>query len=104
MNKKKEKQEDLPAMEGPGVSLPKFKDLDRLGDKFISLRDEKAELATKLGDVETNIVEKMIAHGISRYRFSDQEIILKPSTNHIKIKTVKVSTAPVDYTDSPPEE
>lgn len=83
------KQEDLPAMEGPGVAPPKFKDLDRLGDKFIDVRDQKAALAEKLGDIEKQIAEKMVEHGMGRYKFSDQEIILKPGKTHIKIKTVK---------------
>lgn len=86
---KKPVTQDLPGVEGPGVSLPKFKDLDRLGDKFTSVRDEKAELAAKLGDIEASIAAKMVEHGLTKYKFSDQEIILKPGKTHIKIKTVK---------------
>lgn len=81
-------------MTGKGVEIPKFKDLDRLGDKFTSIRDEKAELATKLGDVEKSIVDKMAEHGLNKYRFGDQEIVLKPGHTHIKVKTVKVQVEP----------
>ena len=94
-------------MEGPGVALPKFKDLDRLGDKFIEVRDEKAALATKLGEIELKIAEKMVEHDLSRYKFSDQEIILKPGKTHIKIKTVKaVAERAADGAgeDGPPED
>lgn len=80
-------------MEGPGVAPPKYKDLDRLGDKFIEVRDEKAELASKLGDIEVSIAEKMVEHGLNKYKFSDQEIILKPGKTHIKIKTVKADVS-----------
>ena len=80
-------------MEGPGVGQPKFKDLDKLADQFVDVRDEKAALATKLGKIESQIVDKMIEKGIRTYRFSDQEVTIKPGTTHIKIKTVKVDTA-----------
>lgn len=84
------KQEELPGVEGPGVSQPKFKDLDRLGDKFITLRDEKAELATKLTKVEGDIIDCMTGHGLTTYKFSDQVMLINPGKTHVKIKTVKV--------------
>lgn len=83
------KQTEIP-MEGEGVAPVKYKDLDRLGDKFIEIRDEKAELATALGKVEASIIEKMIEKGIAKYRFGDQEITVKPGKEHVKVKTVKV--------------
>lgn len=85
------KTQDLPGVEGPGVSLPKYKDLDRLADKFIEVRDEKAALATKLGEIEKKIADAMIEHQLSRYKFSDQEVVLKEGKIHIKIKTVKAT-------------
>ena len=85
------KQSEMP-IEGPGVSTPRFKDLDRLADQFIEIRDSKAELAAELGTIEVKIAEKMVEHGLSRYKFSDQEVILKPGKQHIKIKTVKVES------------
>lgn len=84
--------QDLPGVEGPGVSPPKFKDIDRIADQFVEVRDEKAELATKLGELEKKIIEKMGEHGLDKYRFSDQEIIVKHGKNKVKIKTVKVDT------------
>ena len=88
-------------MEGPGVSTPKFKDIDRLADKFIEIRDQKAELATELGDIEQKIAEKMQEHGLTKYRFSDQEVVIKSGHLKVKIKTVKVKS--VD-SDGPPAE
>jgi hypothetical protein len=76
-------------MDGPGIGVPKYKDIDRLGDKFIEVRDEKAELAGKLTKIEGEIAELMADKGISKYRFADQEVILKPGKTHVKIKTVK---------------
>lgn len=86
------KQEEMP-IEGPGVSPPRFKDLDRLADRFIETRDQKANLATQLGDLEKKIAEKMQEHGLTKYRFSDQEVVVKAGSVHIKIKTVKAKAA-----------
>lgn len=83
------KPQDLPGVEGPGVSVPKHKDLDRLGDKFIEIRDAKAKLAGDLTKQEQKIAELMLEKGISKYQFADQEIIVKQGKVHIKIKTVK---------------
>lgn len=89
-------------IEGPGISPVKYKDIDRLGDKFIDVRDKKAELATELGKIEERIAEKMTEHGITKYRFADQEVILKPGKTHVKIKTVK--SEGVDPVDSDPDD
>ncbi len=83
------KQTDLPEMKGPGIELPKDKALDNLGDKFIELRDEKAKLASKLTDLEKRIVERMHEKGLKNYRFGDQEMEVKETKLHIKIKTVQ---------------
>jgi hypothetical protein len=88
-------------MEGPGVAPVRFKDIDRLADQFIEVRDEKAALATKLGGIEEKIAEKMVEHGIERYQFSDQEVILKKGKTHIKVKTVKADGVEVDPDDEP---
>lgn len=90
------KATDLPGIEGPGVSVPKYKDLDRLGDEFIEVRDEKAKLAEKLGKIEDKIIDAMIDHGLTRYKFADQEAILKPGKQHIKIKTIKAEVGASD--------
>lgn len=86
------KQTDLGGMTGPGVELPKHKDLDRLGDEYIDVRDRKAELATELGTIEKKIIDKMEQKGLLTYTFSDQQIVRKQGKSKIKIKTVKVDT------------
>jgi hypothetical protein len=84
------KQEELAGVEGPGVSPIKIKELDRLGDRFIENRDAKADLAAKCTKIEAQMAEMMEEHGLARYQFSDQEMILKRGKVHVKIKTVKV--------------
>jgi len=84
----RQKQTEMP-IEGPGVAPVKFKDLDRLGDSFIEVRDQKAKLATELGELEKKIADAMTEHGISKYMFGDQEMVLEQGKTHVKIKTVK---------------
>lgn len=81
------KQTELP-VSGPGVSQQKFKDLDKLGDEFIEIRDDKAELAEKMTAVTAAIVKAMHEHEIDIYRFGDQEIEIVSGKEKIKIKTV----------------
>lgn len=83
------KETDLPGVEGPGVSQVKDKTLEKLADEFIEVRDEKAALAEKLGKVESKLLDRMNELNITRYRFSDQEAVVKTGKNHVKIKTVK---------------
>ena len=80
---------DLPGMKGPGVEQVSDKKLDKLGDDFISIRDDKAKLAEELTAIEAKALERMAELGITRYRFSDQEMVLTPGKSHVKIKTVK---------------
>jgi hypothetical protein len=90
------KATDLPGIEGPGVSELKDKKLDKLGDEFIDIRDKKASLAEELTAVETKAADRMGELGITRYRFSDQEMILKSGKTHVKVKTVKVEGSEED--------
>ena len=52
---KRAKVQELPAMTGPGVEVPKFKALDALADEFIDVRDKKAKLAEQQGLLEEKI-------------------------------------------------
>lgn len=88
--------EDLPGVEGPGVAPVKVKKLDVLGEKFITARDEKALLAEDMTVIEKQMAEVMAENNITRYRFSDQEMFLKPGKTHVKIKTVKSEGAEVE--------
>lgn len=88
-------------MEGAGVAPLRYKDIDRLADKFIEVRDSKAELAKELTKIEGRIAEAMEEHGITKYTFSDQEVILKPGKAHVKIRTVATEGVEIDPDDEP---
>lgn len=86
------KQTEL-QVEGPGVSPVKYKDLDKLGDEFIEIRDKKAELAEEMTATTAAIVKAMHEHEIDIYRFGDQEIEIVSGKEKIKIKTVTAEGA-----------
>jgi hypothetical protein len=93
------KQTEIP-IEGPGVATVTDKKLIALGDAFIDLRDQKAALATELGDTEKNILARMDELGIKIFRFGDQEMKAKDGARHVKVKTINVEgEAPEDVTE-----
>lgn len=80
---------ELPGIEGPGVAPFKDSALTKLGGKLDDLRDQRATLAEQITQAEKSAVERMIELGISRYRYGDREMILKPGNAHVKTKEVK---------------
>ena len=96
------KNQELPGMVGPGVEKFTDKKLDKLGDEFVDLRDQKAKLAEEMTAVEAKILDRMTECDIINYRFSDQLMFVKPGKNHVKIKTVKVGDD--DEAESEPSE
>ncbi len=91
--KNKEQVIDLPGIKGEGVELPSDKVLDKLGEKYIDLRDQKAKLAEEITALDKKAVERLAELGWQRYRFRDQEMFVKQGDPHIKIRTVEVGGA-----------
>lgn len=83
------KQTEIP-MEGPGVTKPQYKELDKLGDAFIDVDDQIEELKTELSGIEQRLILKMREYNLGKYRFGDYEITLKEGAIHAKVKEVKV--------------
>ena len=81
------KQEDIPGVEGPGVSKPKFRDIDKLADRYIEASDEASGLKTEMEELELSIIGKMEEHGLGVYQFSDRQITIKAGKQKIKIKS-----------------
>lgn len=91
----KKKQDDLPAMEGPGVAPVKIKSIDRLADEYIEARDKRMlmtplEVAakTKLIDALRANVEKIGTdpEGVIIYRYDTIVITLEPGKAKLKVK------------------
>ncbi len=83
------KAEDLPGMQGPGVGTIKDSALSRLGGKLDDLRDQRATLSENITAAQKSAVDRMLELGISRYRYGDREMILKPGNSKVTTKEVK---------------
>ena len=76
-------QSDLPAMEGPGVALPDFPDIDAAAEEYISVRDRRMELTKKEVPARDAVAQLMQEHGLTEYRFGDYKV--KVVTGKIKV-------------------
>lgn len=83
------KTEDLPGVEGPGVSPVKDKKLNALADEFTEKRDEKANLAEEMTGIETKILDRMDEIGVRVFKYADRVVTIKDGKRHVKIKQVK---------------
>lgn len=81
------KQNDLP-IEGEGVAPKKIKKLDIAADDYVEKRDTRMQWTEKEADAKAVLIQLMIEHKLERYRFGDQEVVLKPGSAGVKVKTV----------------
>lgn len=82
-------------MTGPGVELPRFKDIDALADKFEDKLEDLASVKEKLTEFEQKIADAMIDHGVTTYSYRDRVVTLKAGKTRVKIKTVKAKSPTV---------
>jgi hypothetical protein len=85
----KAQPQDLPAMEGPGVSRLKIKELDRLGDKMNDKLEARSALSGEITKIEGQMAEIMQERGISKYHWADKVMEIKLGKVHVKVKTVR---------------
>lgn len=84
----KAKQDDLPEMEGEGVSQPRIKELDIAADKYVDVRDKRMAWTEKEVAARTDLVQKMLAHNQTVYRYGDHEVVVKPGSPGVKVRNV----------------
>lgn len=89
MSPRQSETQDLPAMEGPGVAPVRIKELDRLGDKMTEMLEDRAAISEKVSDTEKKMAEIMAERGITKYKWSDKEMLIKIGATHVKVKTVR---------------
>ena len=96
--KKKPKQEELPAMEGPGVAPVKIPAIDKLAEKYKQARDRRLEESKPERDAKTKLIGAIHKHkaeigadnnGEVIYRYEDTVVILKPGKEELKVKELK---------------
>lgn len=82
------KQEDIPGVEGPGVSRPKVKEIDKAAAKYIGIRDDRMTLTEKEVEARATLSEVMHKHNLTRYIYDDQLVTVEPGKEKIKVRTV----------------
>ena len=89
------KNEELPGVEGPGVSRPKIKAIENAASTYVDARDKRMALTQKEVAMKTNLIQVMDAHldkltpdgdGCYHYFYDDLEIVLKKKEN-VKVRT-----------------
>jgi hypothetical protein len=99
----KAKTQELPGVEGPGVSPVSITEIEDLADKYADARDKRMKLTTKEVEAKTNLLAALHAHekeigkdgeGAIRYVYNGGEkdrrvIVLKPSDEKLTVKDVE---------------
>jgi len=86
------KQEELPAMEGPGVSRPKIKEIEVAADKYVEVRDKRMALTEKEITARTGLIQAMADHKVTEYVYDDQKVVLVHGVDKVKVRHVKDET------------
>ncbi len=96
--KRKAKQDDLPAMEGPGVERISIKEIDDLAEDYIKTRDRWVAASAPVQVANDKLREAIHKHadkigkdrnGEIVYRYDNVVVLLKPGKESLKVKTVE---------------
>ena len=81
-------QSEIP-IEGPGVSVPRYKDIDRLADSFADKCEERASISEEITKLEGRLIDAMQEHGLTTYKYRDMQVVYKPGIVHVKVVAAK---------------
>lgn len=97
------KQADLPGVEGAGVSHVSIPELDEAAANYARVRDRRMDLTKKEVEAKTKLIDLMHAHesvigkdedGVMHYIYDDQEVLLRPTGEELKVRTYVDPGAP----------
>ena len=87
---------DLPGIEGPGVALPRFKDLDDATEEYVSVRNRRMALTEEEVAAKNALATLMHEHGLTVYRYNDYKVVILPGKENIKVKNAADDTTTVE--------
>lgn len=91
---KRNKQPDLPAMNGPGVSRPKVPAIEKAAEAYVGVRDQRMELTEREVLLKKELRDLMIKHGLKLYPLDDgKQVVIEPGEDEVKVKKPKTLTA-----------
>jgi hypothetical protein len=91
----RKKQEELPAMEGPGIAPVKIRAIDKLADEYIEARDQRMQMTPLEVAAKTKLIDALRANvdkigtdpeGTIIYRYDTIVITLEPGKAKLKVK------------------
>ena len=91
---KPKKQPDLPAMEGPGVAVPSFPELDAAIEEYVSVRDRRMALTKEEVSSKGTLRDLMHQHQLERYPYNDYVAIIVPGEEKLKVKVAADEKSP----------
>lgn len=83
------KNQDLPGVEGEGVSQKKIPAIEKAASKYVSVRDERMALTKKEVDARAVLINAMKENNTVLYRYDDMEVVLKPGDEKVKVRSVE---------------
>lgn len=101
MARKKPAQDDLPAIEGPGVAPPRIRAIDKLADEYIEIRDQRVQMTPQEVAAKQNLIGALHKHaaklgtqpdGSIVYRYGTIQITLLPGKEKLKVQDVDETT------------
>ncbi len=94
-----EKNQDLPGVEGEGVSRKKVKAVEIAADNYCDIRDKRMAMTEKEVDAKAVLIDKMKQHGLTVYVYDDHRVEILPGKEKIKVRTVDGDDAGGDEDD-----
>jgi hypothetical protein len=97
--KKKPKQDDLPAMEGPGIAPVKIPKVDKLARQYVEWRDQRISALEAEVEAKRKLIEALHFHadqitlpdGTIAYHYDDSLITLEPGKEKLQVKSSHVA-------------
>lgn len=75
-------------MEGPGVSLPKFKDIDRAADAYQDAKEARMAAGKTGVKAKETLIEAMEKHDLKEYYYGDLKVKIEGGKINVKVQTV----------------
>lgn len=93
--KRGRRQNDLPAIEGPGVGKPIVDEIDKAALAYIDVRDKRMALTKKEVELQVKLADAMHRHNLEVYEFDDLKVEIKKGGEKVKVKRVDPDADPV---------
>lgn len=96
--KKKEVEQDLPGVDGPGVGLVQIPEVNRAAGDYFRKKEARCEMTPEEVKAKKKLMDLLHAHedkigrdadGVLRYTFEDKVVMLSPGEDHLTVKRAK---------------